>query len=125
MTSQEEDWMRRVHALSRQLGLVISMTALLMVSALPFVANITMGLPGYWTDQFDDETKIASKSNAIVSGGDVSLGTNGNEWYRQGVVINSGPPGSGFWKVLHPTVLRDSSGWERVLEGSASYRVAG
>lgn len=110
MTPLEEDKMRRVQTYSRHLGLAISIAALLMVSALPFVANITMGLPGYWTDRFDDETKIAQKNNVVVSGGDASLGTSGSEWFRQGVVVDSGPPGSGFWKVLYPTVLRTSNG---------------
>ncbi|MCK4443016.1 MAG: hypothetical protein KAW09_00625, partial [Thermoplasmata archaeon] len=100
--------MRRVSTDSRQRELVILISIFLVASALPLVANISMALPGYWTDAFDDETKIERVDNAIISGGEVSLGTGGNEWYRHGVVVDSGPPGSGFWKVLHPTVLRAS-----------------
>jgi predicted GH43/DUF377 family glycosyl hydrolase len=82
----------------------------MFLSCVSFLADNAVALPGSWTDSLDDESKIAQKSNVVVSGGDAYLGTSGNEWYRRGVVVNSGPPGSGFWKVLHPTVLRASSG---------------
>jgi hypothetical protein len=88
----------------------LACSAILIVAALltsmALLSQNALALPHAWTDTFADESKIAQKSNVVISGGDVSLGTSGMNWYRHGVVIDIGPPGSSFEEPRMPCVLK-------------------
>jgi hypothetical protein len=54
--------------------LAVILSALLVVTALPFGEIIVSASTGTSTDLFDDETKIDQESNVVVSGGQVTVG---------------------------------------------------
>jgi predicted GH43/DUF377 family glycosyl hydrolase len=78
------------------------------LSSLSLFSHIGLSQSGSWTDSFDDEFKIAQKSNVVISGGDVSLGASSMNWFRQGMVIDVGPIPSTY----------ENSGWPSVVKGS-------
>jgi predicted GH43/DUF377 family glycosyl hydrolase len=93
---------------------VVSLTVLIAISSCGFLAFEGLAQPSTWTDLFDDESHIAQKSNVMISGGDVSLGSSGMNWYRYGVVLDIGPVPSTFESVLYPSVLKGDDGVYRM-----------
>lgn len=80
----------------------------IVLSSFSLFSHIGLSQSGSWTDPFDDELKIAQKSNVVISGGEVSLGPSGMNWFRQGMVLDVGPIPSTY----------ESSGWPSVVKGS-------
>ena len=94
--------------------IVTTLVILIIVSSLSLFPHPGLSQSGSWTDLFDNELRIAQKSNVIVSGGDVTLGPSGMEWFRQGMVLDVGPIPSTF----------ESSGWPSVVKGTdGTYRM--
>lgn len=88
--------------------LAVVTTVSILLSSVSFFVDNALASSGFWTDLFDDKTKIVQNDNVIVSGGNAALGTNGVNWYRHGLVVDVGPPGSPWQNIGHPTVVKGS-----------------
>ena len=93
---------------SSKVLIVATLVSSIVLSSFSLFSHIGLSQSGSWTDSFDDEFKIAQKSNVVVSGGDVSLGPSGMNWFRQGMVLDVGPIPSTY----------ENSGWPSVVKGS-------
>ncbi|MCK4444064.1 MAG: hypothetical protein KAW09_05940, partial [Thermoplasmata archaeon] len=93
---------------STEVLIAVTLVIPIVLSSLSLFSYIGLSQSGSWTDFFDDEFKIAQKSNVVISGGDVSLGPSGMMWFRQGMVLDVGPIPSTY----------ESSGWPSVVKGS-------
>ncbi len=110
--------------------LVILFSILMLVSALPFVTNISKAQPGQWSDTFADESKILTKVNAEVVGGNAQiqqLVTN-YTWQEKGVVVDQGGLGEPDSKyVTYPWILKGSDGvyrmWYSGVTTGDTYRI--
>lgn len=130
MTRLEEVRMRRVPFKSKSCGLVILLSFLIVISAFPFVAQIVKAPAGQWTDTFADETRVFSKSNTEVVGGDAGiqvLATDYN-WQKQGVVVDIGGPGDPDSSYAsYPWVLKGPDGlyrmWYSGVTTGNAYRI--
>jgi predicted GH43/DUF377 family glycosyl hydrolase len=103
----EEVRMRRVSIRGKHSGLAILISILILIPAFSFLIPVAIAQPGEWSDLFDDETKIAQKDNAVISGGEVSLGPDSSKWFRRGIMLDIGPVPSTF----------ENSGWPSVVKG--------
>jgi predicted GH43/DUF377 family glycosyl hydrolase len=93
---------------SSEVFIAVTLVIPIVLSSLSLFSHIGLSQSGSWTDFFDDEFKIAQKSNVVISGGDVSLGPSGMNWFRHGMVLDVGPIPSTY----------ESSGWPSVVKGS-------
>jgi hypothetical protein len=119
----EEVRMRRVPIIARRSELVILMSAIVLVSALPFLSTNVMAQPGVWTDTFADETKVFSKSNAEVVGGNarIQVLASNYSWQKQGVVMNEGGAADPDGKYATESwVLKGSDGLYRMWYSATS-----
>ncbi|MFQ5884532.1 MAG: CARDB domain-containing protein, partial [Thermoplasmata archaeon] len=106
MGKQEDDALKRRR--SSKVLIAVTLVVPIVISSLSLFSYNGLSQSGSWTDLFDDESKIAQKSNVVISGGDVSLGASGMKWFRQGMVLDVGPIPSTY----------ESSGWPSVVKGS-------
>ena len=121
--------MRRVQTGTRRRELVILLSALVLASAFPFMSQTATAQPGVWTDTFADETKVFSKSNAEVVGGNARIQVLASDynWQKQGVVVDRGGPSDPDRWVSEPWVLKGPDGvyrmWYLGVDGSNDYRI--
>lgn len=115
--------MRRVQTGTRRRELVILLSALVLASAFPFMAQTATAQPGVWTDTFADETKVFSKSNAEVVGGNARIQVLASDynWQKQGIVMNEGGAADPDGKfATEPWVLKGSDGLYRMWYSAVS-----
>ncbi|MCK4444319.1 MAG: hypothetical protein KAW09_07230, partial [Thermoplasmata archaeon] len=115
--------MRRVTYKQRRSGLAVSVCILVMISVVPFVSQNIEAQPGIWTDTFDDETKVLSKSNTEVVGGFARIQTLATDytWRKEGIVVDRGGPSKPDERyAYYPWVLKGSDGLYRMWYSSLS-----
>jgi hypothetical protein len=94
--------------------LAVGLTLVIVLSTFGFLLSGVLAQPGVWEDLFDDTTKISQQANVIVAGGDVALDASNWDWYRHGVLLDAGPPGSTFISSAYPEVVEGSDGTWRM-----------
>jgi predicted GH43/DUF377 family glycosyl hydrolase len=115
--------MRRVPNNARNCGFVVLLSFLIVVSAFPYATQTVEAQPGQWSDTFTDETKIMSKANTEVVGGNARIQVLATDysWQKQGVVVDKGGAGDADGKyAYYPWVLKGSDGLYRMWYSSTS-----
>ncbi len=122
--------MRRVSFDTRSCGFVIVLSFFVVVSAFPFAAQVVKAPPGQWSDVFVDQSKIFTKVNTDVMGGNVQIVQLATDysWQKKGVVVDHGSPGDHDAQSAHyPWVLKGSDGiyrmWYSGFDGGSGYRI--
>lgn len=123
--------MRRVSIDTRSHRIVIVLSFLVVVSAFPFAAQVVKAPPGQWSDIFVDQSKIFTKVNTDVMGGNVQIVQLATDysWQKKGVVLDLGGPGDpDEVYAYYPWVLRGTDGvyrmWYSAVSGSGTFRIA-
>ncbi len=118
--------MRRESTKGRHVLTATSLFLLLTALVLPLMAEDGEGQAGMWSDDFLDESKIYSKTNAKAVAGNMmiyQLATD-YDWKKGGMVLDLGPSGSREeTTVAHPMVLKGHDGLYRMwYSGTSSTR---
>ncbi|MHA2265665.1 MAG: fibronectin type III domain-containing protein, partial [Candidatus Thorarchaeota archaeon] len=98
----------------KRMHLAVGLTLMIVLSSFGFLPFGALAQPGVWEDLFDDATKISQQNNVVVAGGDVTLDTVDWDWYRHGIILDVGPPGSSYQSSAYPEVLEGSDGTWRM-----------
>ncbi len=100
--------------------LAVGLTLVIVLSSSGFLSFGALAQPGVWEDLFDDTTKISQQNNVVVAGGDVTLDAGNWDWFRHGILLDVGPPGSSFLASAYPEVLEGSDGtWRMWYTGTS------
>ena len=94
--------------------LAVGLTLVIVLSLSGFLSLNVLAQPGVWEDLFDDTTKISQQNNVVVAGGDVTLDAGNWDWFRHGILLDVGPPGSTYISSSYPEVLEGSDGTWRM-----------